>query len=233
MKILILGHKGMLGNCVHRYLSQYYTTVVTDFKFPNDDFKEFVKNHNGIIVNCIGAIPQKTNEFSVNVDLPIFLSTVNSKIIHPGTDCEGDGTPYGTSKKQAADYLLSIPDSNTKILKSSIIGKELSTANGLLEWFLNSDDTVNGYTNARWNGITTLEWAKYCRDLISNWDSYKYNTILCSGCISKYELLLLAKKVFNKKIRITPVDKGENKCLGGIYTKQIYQQLKELKKFYE
>ena len=37
----------------------------------------------------------------------------------------------------------------------------------------------------------------------------------------------------NKKIRIMPVNKGENKCLEGIYTKQIYQQLEELKNFYE
>ncbi len=228
-KVLVLGHKGMLGNCVHRYLSQFYEIITTDYRFPDPDFLDFVRGYEGVIVNCIGAIPQKTDVFIVNFELPIFLSTLNCPVIHPGTDCENDMDPYGISKKRASDYVKTQKDA--KIIQTSIIG--LGTNYGLLSWFLQQFGEAQGYTNAMWNGVTTLEWAKHCFGMIENWDEYESKTVICSDCVSKYELLVLAKKAFEKRIKIVPVEKGENKCLKGIYTKHIYQQLKELRAFYE
>ena len=105
MKVLVLGHKGLLGNCVHRYLSQFHEVSTIDFRYPSNEFIEYVNSYHGTIVNCIGAIPQKTDDFRVNIEIPIFLSKVNCNVIHPGTDCE-DNTPYGISKKQATDHIL-------------------------------------------------------------------------------------------------------------------------------
>lgn len=233
MNILILGHKGMLGHMVKFFLEKQDIEVsTTDFKYPSSRFKNFISLYNGdYIINCIGAIPQKTKRFEVNFDLPIWLEqNANCKIVHPGTDCEMDQDDYGISKKRASDFLKS-NGIKTKILKTSIIGPELNSNYSLMEWFLNSKESVFGYSEAMWNGNTTLEWAKNCYDLLLHWDFYKVETILEGECLSKYELLKKIKDTFSKEINILAKDGIKcDKCLkGNVKTKSISDQLKELK----
>jgi dTDP-4-dehydrorhamnose reductase len=236
MNILILGHKGMLGHMLVKYLTyKHYSIYTINDKYPTDEFKQYVLNFNGdYIINCIGAIPQKTNQFNINYELPIWLD-INSKckIIHPGTDCEIDNDDYGTSKRDASNY-IKLKGLQTKILQTSIIGPELTSNYSLLEWFLNNENDVKGYTGAMWSGITTLEWAKQCFNLINNWDEYKVENIIESTCLSKYDLLNLIKEIFNKNINIIPDNKiNINKCLkGNIPSPNIKIQLQELKKYY-
>jgi dTDP-4-dehydrorhamnose reductase len=234
MNILVLGHKGMLGHMLVKYLThQNYTIYTTDYRFPSIEFKNEILKFNGdYIINCIGSIPQKTTNFQINYELPIWLEeNSNCSIIHPGTDCEIDDDEYGVSKRKASEYIKK-QNNKTKILKASIIGPELNSKVSLLEWFLSSSGDVYGYSNAMWNGITTLEWAKQCVKLIVNWDDYKTETILYSDCISKLELLKNIKLIYQKDSHILPIDKGINKCLlGDIYTSNIYIQLQELKQY--
>ena len=233
MKILILGHKGMLGHMVHKYLKNTYTVQTIPYRWPKGNFKSAIINSDAdLLINCIGAIPQKTNEYNINTDLPIWLeNNFSGRIIHPGTDCEIDDDPYGVSKEQASRYLKE-NGNKTKIIKTSIIGPELANHSSLLDWFLfNEDSLVYGYEDAMWNGVTTLTWAKECHKLIQDWDQYKKETILESTCISKYNLLSLFKEVFKKDTEIQPVaNKGKDKCLkGDIKTPPIKEQLLELK----
>jgi len=218
MNILILGHKGMLGHMLVKYLTSQNCTIHTiNYRFPSTEFKDKVLNFKGdYIINAIGAIPQKTNLFDINHELPIWLDKYsNHKIIHAGTDCEMDNDEYGISKQIASNYIKKF-SANTKIIKASIIGPELGSRSSLLEWFLNSENDVKGYTKAMWSGITTLEWAKQCLSLINGWDECDKENIVESTCLSKYDLLLLIKKVFNKDINIIPEDKVSiDKCLKG------------------
>ena len=238
MKILILGHTGMLGHMVHKYLTSKLLTVeTTSNRWPSQEFKEFVKDYDGdFIINCVGAIHQKTKNFDVNWELPIFLDFYSKcKIIHPGTDCEMDDDNYGTSKRIARDFIVNT-SKNTKSIKTSIIGPELKGNASLMEWFLSNNDesTVNGYSKYYWNGNTTLTWSEFAYDVIKNWDNVKKETILTSECISKKDILDSINIVFNRKINIK--DKDDvifNKCLTGqIITPHIKQQLKLLKEFY-
>lgn len=236
MNILILGHKGMLGHMLVKYLTdQNYSIQIINHRFPSKEFKDDILNFTGeYIINAIGAIPQKTNLFDINHELPIWLDKYsNNKIIHAGTDCEMDDDEYGISKKIASDYIKKF-STNTKIIKTSIIGPELDSKSSLLEWFLNSENDVKGYTKAMWNGITTLEWAKQCLNLIVNWDKLERENIIESTCLSKYDLLNLMKEVFKKNINISSNDNIiVNKCLtGDIKTKPIKEQLIELKEYY-
>lgn len=235
MDILILGHKGMLGHMVFNYLKdQSFTIKTIDYRFPSEEFKQQIKLFKGdFIINCIGSIPQKVSIFDTNTELPIWLSdNTLSKVIHPGTDCEMDDDEYGNSKRIAKEYIIK-NSNNTKIIKASIIGPELTSKSSLLEWFLNNENEVKGYTKAMWNGITTLEWAKQCLNLIKNWELYDKETIIQGECLSKFELLNKIKFVFNKEISILPIEKGINKCLTGkIQASKIDNQLLELKKYY-
>ena len=243
MKVLVLGHKGMLGHMVHKYLSTKNDCelITTDLRWPSQEFRTFVVNFDGdYVINCIGAIHQRTNDFSVNEDLPIWLESgifnKSFKIIHPGTDCEMDSDEYGSSKRHAAEYILK-EGTDTTIIKTSIIGPELDTKASLLEWFLNvEDESIDGYSEYYWNGNTTLQWAKICYKIMR--DYYRYDTlnIPVSKCISKYELLNIMKSIFEKEITINKDSSIKfNKCLQVTHDmpdENIEAQLKELKEFY-
>tara|TARA_Y100000593_G_scaffold1141_1_gene2276 strand:- start:1310 stop:2044 length:735 start_codon:yes stop_codon:yes gene_type:complete len=241
MKVLVLGHKGMLGHMVHKYLSTKNDCelVTTDLRWPDREFKKFVLDFDGnFIVNCIGAIHQRKNEFKVNTELPMWLDSIEYrskrfKIVHPGTDCEIDDDDYGNSKREAAEYLLD-KGKDTKIIKTSIIGHELNTNVSFLDWFLNSENEVWGYSEAYWNGNTTLQWAKICYQLMSDWNNYNQLTTPGTDCISKYELLNIIKDVYDKDIHINEKSDVEiKKCLeSNVDVPTIENQLKEMKEFY-
>jgi dTDP-4-dehydrorhamnose reductase len=246
MRVLVLGHKGMLGHMVYKYLStkedcELYTT---DLRWPTEEFKDFIIDfwygrEGTYIINCIGAIHQRTNEFDVNTDLPIWLddnidyNLSGCKVIHPGTDCEMDDDDYGNSKRKAAEYLKET-GCMTKIIKTSIIGPELTSKVSLLDWFLDCGNEVSGYSEAYWNGNTTFQWAKICYDMMKNYDKYGVENIIASLCISKYELLNKIKIVYNKDISVVKNSNVKmDKCLvGDISTPSIEKQLEEMKEFY-
>ena len=238
-KILILGHNGLLGNMVFEYFkSKKYSIITTDLRWDSDYFKKIVSELKvDCIINCIGIIPQKKPNDDlynlVNYQLPVWLDTLGIRVIHPDTDESAD-TLYGLAKQMTREKLLT--SKNTKIIKSSIIGFEKNTQFSFLEWFLHSENNVNGYTNQFWNGITTLEWAKWAEKILLNWDDFNNVTILSNpDCLSKYELLLMFKKVFNKDIDIIPTEAkiSKNNCMVADYILgKLETQLYEIKSFY-
>jgi len=237
MKILILGHDGMLGHMVNLYFkSKNYDIITTDLRWPNEDFKLLISTQKvDCIINCIGIIPQRkpddSSYYSINCELPIWLDSLGIKIIHPDTD-ENDETSYGSSKKIARDNI----HKNTKIIKTSIIGFEKNNKFSFLEWFLNSEGTINGYTNLYWNGNTTLEWSKWAEKIISNWLDFNYITTISNpDCLSKYDILLKMKNIFKKDIEIIPtkLKTTKNNCMIGIITDNLFNQIQEMKNFYK
>ena len=237
MKVLILGHTGMLGNAIWKYLKTKtdFTVSKIDGRWPDDDFLTKVVNADvDYVINCIGAIPQRTDDFVINYDLPIWLDkNLECRVIHPGTDCEENNDYYGVSKLNASDY-IKIEGNRTKIIKTSIIGHELDSSNSLLDWFLNSEGSVSGYTRAYWNGNTTLEWSLFCEDLMLKWEKYEVENVINTDCISKYQLLKKISKVYDKKITILKNDSVvANKCLNGDFRESIDIQLRDLKEFYK
>jgi dTDP-4-dehydrorhamnose reductase len=226
----------MLGNAVYKFLKGSHEVTVILRRWPSVAFKDEVSSYRGdYIINCVGAIPQRTKDFSINYDLPVWLEqNAACRIIHPGTDCEMDDDEYGVSKKEAAEFIKSRGE-RTKIIKTSIIGHELTTTCSLLDWFLNSEGEVFGYTRAYWNGNTTLQWAKECYSLMINWGEYDKCTVFATECLSKFELLNIIKDVYRKDIIIHPKDNVPvNKCLvGRVIVPSIRQQLIELRDFYQ
>ena len=227
----------MLGSMVFNYLSKLpdCEVEVVDHRWPNSDFKKYLCDFRGdVVVNCIGAIPQRTSNFDVNFELPIWLDkTLDCPIVHPSTDCEIDEDDYGTSKRRAMEY-LNKHGRKTWAIKTSIIGPELSTSYSLLEWFLHTTTPeVVGYTHHMWNGITTLQWAKICWELVNNFDRFSTITIPYSECISKFDLLNIIKEVYGKDVTIIGSDVVQkDKCLEGtLPTPNITQQLRELLRF--
>jgi dTDP-4-dehydrorhamnose reductase len=78
----------------------------------------------------------------------------------------------------------------------------------LLAWFLGQpqNTTVSGYINHRWNGVTTLHFAKLCHGIITqNIDLPHWQHIVPAGEVTKYELLQCFAQYFRREdISITP-----------------------------
>ena len=108
----------------------------------------------------------------------------------------------------------------------------------MLDWFLSQPEgsEIDGYIDQLWNGNTTLEWVKWADKLMNSWGSYKHITTIANpDCHTKQQLLLLFKFIFEKDIKVNPVESGNIKtnCLEpDYYTKEIASQIIEMKNFY-
>lgn len=256
MKILVLGHNGMLGHMVCKYFKSLNLTIeTTPFRWPDIKFKENIKNSNcDFLVNCIAAIPQKKyiDYIELNVKFPIWLAkNFRGNIITPSTDGEYCGDipiddlyskthprdaydDYGLSK--ACGSAILIDYDNVKQIRTSINGPELNDSGyTLFSWFRNQKNEVKCINNHYWSGVTSLEWSKNALKLINNWSEFPKLVQLSTKCITKLELLTIINEVFELKKTIIPIS-GEstiNRCLQSDYEiKNLRDQFIELKKFY-
>lgn len=199
--------------------------------FLNLDLEKFDLLENTIhkyrpdfIINCAGVIKQKSylydknKIFLINACLPNYLRILSKKLkyklIHISTDCVYDGKKGNYKEDDVInstdDYGLSkalgeVFSDNCITLRTSIIGHELKQCNGLLEWFL-KQKKVYGFKKAFFSGLTTLELSKVIEKLLKKKiNNGIYN--VASKKISKYELLVLINKIYDKNITILPSNK--------------------------
>jgi dTDP-4-dehydrorhamnose reductase len=180
-----------------------------------------------VVINCIGLIKQlpisrdPLSAITINALLPHRISHVCSdaktRMIHISTDCVFSGIKGNYSDGDVSDaedlygrtkYLGEVNyKPHTITLRTSIIGHELNSRNGLVEWFLNEKGPVQGYTKALFSGFTTYELSKIISDyIIPNKDlTGVYN--ISANTISKYELLQQIKQIYKKNTIIIPEDK--------------------------
>jgi dTDP-4-dehydrorhamnose reductase len=255
MSVLVLGAHGMLGSMVTWYGSSHtsYKILSTSRKLfdaiaqPVDVLEPFVKTAL-CVVNCIGAIPQKSYSdeklVQLNTTFPIKLAELckklNVPLLHISTNCVfsgKNGDCLETSKPDAEDSYgvskaLGEP-SSAVVLRCSIIGPELGSAFGLLEWFLHSDGYVNGFTDHYWNGLTTYELAKQIFRIIDHRDfGPRIQHFYSANTLSKYELLKTIADTFAKPCTINPIVKGEKfytlKSLASPPSPELQTQIRDL-----
>lgn len=174
------------------------------------------------VINCIGLIKQKyysnIDFIHINSVFPHQLSQIcakyNTRLIHLSTDCVFDGSKgnyietddptasdiYGQSK-----YCGEIEYNNTITIRTSIIGKELNSHNSLIEWFLaNQNVSIKGYTNAIFSGFPTITLGNIIKDHILENKTLNGIYHISSDPISKYDLLQIVARYFNKASVIEP-----------------------------
>lgn len=185
------------------------------------------------IVNCIGLLNQfaennKAQAVYLNSFFPHYLAQLtkntDTQIIHISTDCvfSGKRGQYteddlrdGTTFYDRSKALGELEDDKNLTLRQSIIGPD-TKANGigLLNWFMQQEGPLNGFTGALWTGLTTLQLAKIIEEGAKSKAHGLYN-IVPDRYISKYDLLgLFNKYMRNGKVSIAPIDKmAANKSL--------------------
>lgn len=234
MKVFVLGHRGMLGHVVARYLREGGHEVLTsELRYtgmPRDPLVESVRESGcAWVVNAIGKIHQKSPApaelFLANARLPVHLGrrlARQQRVLHAGTDCvfsgrrggyrvddECDaGDLYGFSKILAE---AAAEPGRCLVLRTSIIGPETASACGLMAWFLGQREPVRGFRNHLWNGVTSLEWAKVCAALIEERlpAAAPVLQVAAARAVSKYELLRLIAERWPGCAEVRPVDAPE------------------------
>ena len=234
-----------------------YLSDFTDFNRLKSLIMNIKPTH---IVNCLG-VTKFNNSYKfkkltklLNIRLPIMLANFSllNKIffIHISTDCVflGDKGGYSErSKKDALDLYGSskgkgeVKNKFSVTIRTSFIGPEKKTKKSLMNWFLSQKNNVNGFKNAFFSGITSLELSKIIfRYFLVNKKLYNNIINIGSNKTSKYELLKVLKKVFNKNILIKEstnfkIDRSLNnkrfQKLTRYKTKSWFVMTRELKKF--
>jgi dTDP-4-dehydrorhamnose reductase len=128
------------------------------------------------------------------------------------TDGHTEMNAYGRSKS-----LGEVNNAKDITFRMSIIGPEVKNGTGLLDWVRkNPEQTIPGWDNAWWNGITTLQLAKCIDRYVHNPKiAGIYHVVNNSVNINKYELLCLINEVYDlgKTIERTTGPKDVNKIL--------------------
>jgi len=175
-----------------------------------------------VVINCIGVVKQKLAASQVletvplNALLPHHLAQITKKIksrlILISTDCVFSGQKGNYKESDAPDCtdlygqskLLGEVTNLKHVLtiRTSIIGHELNSQQSLLDWFLNQKKVVPGFTQAIFSGLPTDEFSKIIRDLIIPNKELHGLYHISAKPISKYHLLNLIAKIYDKKIKV-------------------------------
>lgn len=182
-----------------------------------------------LVINCIGIVKQGSygqdalTNISINALLPhrlaLICEEVGTRLLHISTDCVFSGNKGNYSETDIPDAIdlygrskllgeVSYPHCLT--LRTSIIGHELQSQLGLIEWFFAQKDKVQGYTRHIYTGFPTVELADIIARYIIPNTSISGIYHLSSDPISKYELLKLVASKYNQEIVIEPY--GETFC---------------------
>ena len=234
LKVLILGHKGILGHIVKEYFDSLGIRVsIIEGRWPDPKYKNSIlESKCDVIINCAAAIPQNHKKsFKINYELPEFLAkNINVKIVHPASNIEDfleQNSSYTQSKRAGSRITKSLAK-DFLIIKSSIIGPSLNGNYGFWDFVSNADVQIFGYTDSYWNGITSLEWAKIALAYIKL-DQKGEITVISPKNISKFDLAEILADELGKDINILPDSSVKNNfCLEGkIITPNIRQQIND------
>lgn len=261
MEILLFGSTGMLGNYVFNVLKSYYSVTCInrdDFDIENDDWDILEgivrRNAGSCIINCSGIIPQKAGKddyrkfIRVNTLFPHklneYANMYDCEFIHITTDCVFDGSEgnYTKDSKHTATDIYGVSKSlgepsDATIIRTSMIGEEISGKKSLLEWVKNNrGGSVNGYINHHWNGVTCLTLAHIIKQIIDEelfWIGVKH--IFSAETVSKCELCCYINEIYGLDIEIIPckAEKEKIMTLSGKhkFISNIYSQIEEQKLF--
>lgn len=175
-----------------------------------------------VLINSIGIV--KVLEEKAGVLLNIWLNSLlphqlyqicqarGTRLIQISTDCVFSGSKGNYQEDDPSDaediygktkYLGEVNGAGALTIRTSFIGRELASTNGLLEWFLaNQGGRVEGFTNAIFSGFPTIHLAGIIANIIREHQNLCGLYHVSSEPISKFELLTLIKKAMRLNIKI-------------------------------
>ena len=169
-----------------------------------------------VVINAVGIVKQRresenaSTTIAVNALLPHRLadrcSAAGARLIQISTDCVFAGTKgaytehdipdardlYGRSK-----LLGEVDRDGCLTVRTSMVGREIRTSRGLLEWFISQrGETVPGFTRARFSGLTTPELSRVIADIIERHPDFRGVWHVAGDPINKFDLLTIVNDAF-------------------------------------
>ena len=179
-----------------------------------------------VIVNGIGIVKQLKDasnpipSIEINALFPHRLAKLaaerRARLIHVSTDCVFSGRTGGYTERDPADAddlygrskrLGEVAGPRALTLRTSIVGRELQGAHGLVEWFLgNRGGQVKGFTRAFFSGVTTTVLAGLIARVIEQHAALEGIYHVAADRISKYDLIGLVNDAYGAGVGIAPDD---------------------------
>lgn len=233
-------------------------TVVKSYGFYFDPLMQSswrnIPNDADLYINAIGTINVHMRDINkdaiyLNAYYPHLLAEKFNNVLHITTDCVFSGKDedgqynenslHDTTDSYGKSKSLGEPIDKCMVIRTSIIGPELHNFTSLISWVLQQNGkTIPGYTNHVWNGVTTLQYAKICEQII---DKNLYQKGLfhvhSPSIVSKYELVSEINNHYKVGAKVIPTqaDIAVNRSLGSIKPlcrelriPEIFEQISEL-----
>jgi dTDP-4-dehydrorhamnose reductase len=197
-----------------------------DVTQPQDLHRAFAAARPDVVFNAVGIIKQireaqdSIASLTINSLLPHQLGTLcaacGARLIHVSTDCVFSGDKGNYSENDFPDardlygrtkLLGEVDLPNAITVRTSMIGREIHTRTGLVEWFLSQRGrSVRGYRGAIFTGFTTLELARILAGIARDGEHMHGLWQVSAEPITKYELLQIVNREFNADVSIEPDD---------------------------
>ncbi|MCL4496384.1 MAG: sugar nucleotide-binding protein [Firmicutes bacterium] len=215
-----------LADAVQHFTNLHWISGIDAAAHPEQIQLWMAKSNAEVIVNAAGLVKQApkgddmTRLLAINARFPraleIMVSNRNTQLIHISSDCVFDGKrgfyresdvpdtqdDYGKSK-----ILGEVTGRHCLTLRTSIVGPEIRTRQGLFEWFRHSEgERVQGYTRSIFSGVSTFYLSRLLWDLAEQFPGLEGLYQVATEPISKYELLLLIRSALNLHITVDPDD---------------------------
>lgn len=182
-----------------------------------------------VVVNCIGILKQlpaaqdPVATLRVNALFPqrlaLLCEAAGAWLVHISTDCVFSGRRGEYTEDDLPDAedlygrtkLLGEPEGPSALaLRTSMIGRELRSRVGLLEWLVSQQGRrVKGYTRARFSGLTTLAIADLIADLIARPERLTGLFHVGAQAIDKHDLLCRLNRALKLGVTIEADDQVE------------------------
>ena len=178
-----------------------------------------------MVINSIGVVKQLSSAQDPLVTLPVnavfphqlqhCCQNRNIRLIHISTDCVFSGSKGNYSETDTPDpvdlyghskLLGEVTGPNTITFRTSFIGHEMGGGHSLLEWFLAQKQATNGFTKVFFSGLPTVELAHIIENFVLPDTKLHGLYHLSAEPISKYELLNLVGNIYEKEVKLHPMD---------------------------
>jgi dTDP-4-dehydrorhamnose reductase len=179
-----------------------------------------------VVVNCVGIVKQSeaakdpTLSVSINGLFPHRLASLcrvgDARLIHVSTDCVFSGRQgfYGENDEPdpvdmygRTKLVGEVVGGESLTIRTSIIGRELAGAHGLMEWFLaERSGRVRGFRNAIFSGFTTVALSRLILQIATSQRELDGLYHVASESISKFDLLALVNHAYDLGVSIEPDD---------------------------
>jgi dTDP-4-dehydrorhamnose reductase len=198
--------------------------IVDDVEKPAAIARLFDAVHPNVVINCIAAgrpaPADPLRSIEVYSVLPRRLShfcrLMGSRLVQISSDGVFSGARGGYSEDDLPDandvYAISkllgeVTEPHAITLRTSIIGHELQSRGGLIEWFLSQQGQCRCYTRAIFSGFPSIVLADVVRDVVIPRPDLHGVYHLATQPISKFDLLRMVAERYGKNIELIPDDR--------------------------